>query len=116
MQTLTLPEMRDAQVYILTELTKHFPNMAIDPTKPLPKASFSIVSVELEGITVGGWISKQAGEIYNDVSGSWSLGEVRGYMVFGRRWHARETLNVHDITQELLTLFYCEKLAMYMLD
>lgn len=112
----TLPEMRDAQVYILAELTKHFPNMAIDPTKPLPKASFSIMSAELEGITVGGWISKQAGEIYNDVSDTWSLREVRGYMVFGRRWWPGDDLNVHNITQELLTLFYCEKLAMYMLD
>ena len=116
MSVLTEQEMLNAKQSILTEMAKHFPNMAINPHQPLPRTSLSIEVDSSIGMTVSGSVSNQAGRNYRVISDIWSLREVPGSMVFNRLWATVDRLNVDDITQELLTLFYCQKLVVYMLD
>ena len=108
--------MRAAKHIILAEMKRHFPDMHQKPEMPLPGTNIGVQWASARGLTISGYISPRGGQIYEEIHDVWHLREISGKMIFSLRYETQGTLDVDRVVANLLTLFYCEKLSLYMLD
>lgn len=100
--------MQSVKDELLADMKEEYPDMATTPEQPLPGTLLKIECCQSKGLTIRGHVSVQAGKLYQQTGGDWSLREVGKKMVFAVRYKTVERLQSENITMQLLPLFFCE--------
>lgn len=100
---------------IRAEMARHFLAMHVTPSRPLAGTSLTITHSSWGHVTVDGWVSPEAADLYASYSDYFALHYHTGVVMFTKR--IAHTRDIAPLIEALVNLFSCERLqAQYLLN